>query len=95
MVNPRDIAGNTEEEEMVNPRDTAGNTEEEEKWWTPEILLGMQKKKNGEPQRYSWEHRRRRKMVNPRDTAGNAEEQWTQDIQLGTQKKNKNGEPNR
>ena len=32
--------------------------------------------KNGEPQRYSWEHRRRRRrMVNPRDIAGNAEEE--------------------
>ena len=37
--------------------------------------MGMQKKKkNGEPQRYSWECRRRR-MVNPRDIAGNAEEE--------------------
>ena len=37
----------------------------------------MQKKKkqNGESQRYSWEHRRRRRMVNPRDIAGNAEEE--------------------
>ena len=29
---------------MVNPRDRAGNAEEEE-WWTPEIKLGTQKKK--------------------------------------------------
>ena len=34
----------------------------------------QKKKKNGEPQRYSWE-RRRRRMVNPRDIAGNAEEE--------------------
>ena len=32
------------------------------------------RKKNGEPQRYSWE-RRRSRMVNPRDIAWNAEEQ--------------------
>ena len=44
---------------MVNPRDIAGNAEDEEK------------EKNGEPQRYSWE--RRRRMVNARDIAGNAE----------------------
>ena len=31
MVNPRDIAGNAEEE-MVHPRDIAGNAEEEEEW---------------------------------------------------------------
>ena len=38
--------------------------------------MGTQKKKkNGEPQRYSWEHRRRRRMVNPRDLAGNTEEE--------------------
>ena len=43
---------------MVNPRGIAGNAEE----------------KNGEPQRYSWESRRR--MVNPRDIAGDAEEEW-------------------
>ena len=70
---------------MVNPRDLAGNAEEEEgEWWTSEIYLGMQKKKkeNGEPQRYSWECRRRRsRMVNPRDISGNAEteeeeEEW-------------------
>ena len=37
--------------EIVNPRDIAGNAEEEEEWWTPEIQLGMQKKKkNSEPQ---------------------------------------------
>ena len=37
MVNPRDIAGNVEEEEeekisaqIINPRDIAGNAEEEE-----------------------------------------------------------------
>ena len=30
---------------MVNPRDIARNVEEEEEWWTPEIELGMQKKK--------------------------------------------------
>ena len=48
----------------MNPRDIAGNAEEEE-WWTPEIWLGTQKKKkSGEPQRYSWE-RRRRRVVNP------------------------------
>ena len=36
----------------------------------------MKVKKNGEPQRYSWE-RRRRKMVNPRDIAWNTkEEEW-------------------
>ena len=96
MVNPRDTAGNARRRRrrMVNPRDIAGNTEEE--WWTPEIQLRTQKK-NGEPQRYSWEHRRRRRMVNPRDTAGNAEEEeeewWTPEIQLRTQKKN--GEPQR
>ena len=49
------------------------------------MLLGMQKK-NGEPQRYSWEHRKRRltpeiqlgtqkKKVNHRDTAGNTDEE--------------------
>ena len=38
--------------------------------------MGMQKKnKNGEPQRYRWECRRRIRMVNPRDIAGNAEEE--------------------
>ena len=46
---------------MVNPRDIAGNAEEEEgepqrySWGT------QKKKKNGEPQRYSWERRRRRR----------------------------------
>ena len=55
---------------MVNPRDIAGNAEEEEGKSHP----------NGEPQRYSWECRRRRrkispKMVNPRDIAGNTEEE--------------------
>ena len=36
----------------------------------------MQKKtkKNAEPQRYSWE-RKRRRMANPRDIAGNEEEE--------------------
>ena len=48
---------------MVNPRYTAGKAEEERK-----------KKKNSEPQRYSWEGRRRR-IVNPRDIAGKAEEE--------------------
>ena len=67
---------------MVNPRDLAGNAEKEEEWRTPEICLGIQKKKkNVEPQRSSWEcrrrrrRRRRRRMVNPRDLAGNAEEE--------------------
>ena len=46
---------------MMNPRDIAGKAEEEEE--------------GGEPQRYSWEHRRRRGMVNPRDIAGKAEEE--------------------
>ena len=42
----------------------------------------QKKKKNGEPQRYRWEcRRRRRRMVNPRDKAGNVK------------KKKKNGEP--
>ena len=36
--------------------------------------MGMQKKKNSEPQRYIWE-RRRRRMVNPRGIVGNAEEE--------------------
>ena len=59
---------------MVNPRDIAGKAEEE--WWIPEIQLGTQKKKkNDEPQRYSWERRRRIRMVNPRDRAENAEEE--------------------
>ena len=61
MVNPRDIAGNTEEEEdgepqrhIVNPRDLAGNIEED-----------------GEPQRYSWgTQKNKKKMVNPRGIAG-------------------------
>ena len=35
----------------------------------------QKKKKNGEPQRYSWEYRRRI-MVNPRDTVGKTEEEW-------------------
>ena len=35
----------------------------------------QKKKKNGEPQRYIWECRRRRRMVNPRDTSGKAEEE--------------------
>ena len=30
MVNPRDIAGNTERRRMVNPRDIAGTQKEEE-----------------------------------------------------------------
>ena len=34
---------------IVNPRDIAGNAEE--KWRSPEIELGTQKKKNGEAQR--------------------------------------------
>ena len=37
--------------------------------------MGRQKKKNGDPQRYRWEGRRRRRMVTPRDTAGKAEEE--------------------
>ena len=41
----------------------------------PETKLGTQKKKNGEPQRYSWDRRRRRRTVNPRDIAGIAEEE--------------------
>ena len=51
MVNPRDIAWNTEEEErMVNLRGIAGNSEG----------------RMGEPQKYGWELRRReKKMVNP------------------------------
>ena len=33
--------------------------------------MGTQKvKKNGEPQIYSWERRRRIRMVNPKDIAG-------------------------
>ena len=35
----------------------------------------QKKKKNGEPQRYRWEGRRRRRMVKPRDIAGKAEEE--------------------
>ena len=36
----------------------------------------MKKKKNDEPQRYSWEGRRRSKrMVKSRDIAGNVEEE--------------------
>ena len=61
-MNPRDLAGNTEEkeeEEEGDPRDIAGNAEEEE----------------GEAQRYSLESSRRRRMMNPRDIAGNAEEE--------------------
>ena len=46
---------------MVNHRDIAGR---------------QKKKKNGEPQRYSWEgKRRRRRMVNSKDIAGKAEEE--------------------
>ena len=42
----------------------AGNVEE---WWTPQISLGMQKKKKGEPHRYSWEcTRKRRRNLNER-----------------------------
>ena len=37
--------------------------------------MGMQKKKkNGEPQRYRWE-RRRRRMANPKDIGGNTKEE--------------------
>ena len=57
---------------IVNPRDIAGNAEEV----NPRHIAGTQKKKkNGEPQRYSWEHRRRRRMVNPRDLTRNTEEE--------------------
>ena len=34
----------------------------------------QKRKKTGEPERHSWEGRRRR-MVNPRDIAGNVEEE--------------------
>ena len=38
--------------------------------------MGTQKKKkDGEPQRYSLEHRRRRRMGNRTDIAGNTEEE--------------------
>ena len=37
--------------------------------------MGKQKEKKGEPQRQSWEGRRKRRMVNPRDIGGNAEEE--------------------
>ena len=45
----------------------------------PKIQRGMEKtktkkKKNGEPQRYRWDHRR--DMVKPRDIAGNTEEEY-------------------
>ena len=39
-----------------HPRDIAGKAEEKEEV-TQEILFGTQKK-NGSPQRYSWEHRK-------------------------------------
>ena len=35
----------------------------------------MQKKKNGEAHRYTWERRIRIRMVKSRDIAGNAEEE--------------------
>ena len=61
---------------MVNPRDIAGITEEEDEWEIQEIELGTKKKKkNGESQRYSWEGRRRRRMVNPRDISVIVEEE--------------------
>ena len=65
----------------MNPRDIAGKAEEEEEWYTPEIKLGNQKKKNnGEPQSYSWEGKRirNRRKANTRDIAVNAqsEEEW-------------------
>ena len=85
---------------MVNPRDIAGNTEEVEQWETPEIYRWEHRRRRRMVNpRYRWEHRRRRrrnminsmvglrygymsknltKMVNPRDIAGNTEEveQW-------------------
>ena len=82
---------------MVNPRDTAGKSEEEE-WYiwegrrrrmvnsqiyswegrrirmiNPIHIGGKEKKNSGELQRYSWEGRRRRRMVSPKDTARKAE----------------------
>ena len=65
---------------MVNPRDIAGKSEEEKKnGELRRYSWGTQKKnKNGEPRDIAGE--RRRRMVNPRDIAGNAdsrrEEEW-------------------
>ena len=42
-------------------------------------------KKNGEPQRSSWEQRRI-KMVNPRDIAGNKEEKEEEEEDVGQNK---------
>ena len=70
---------------MVNPTDIAGNAEEEEKeegeWWTPWDIAGNAEEE-GEPQKYSWEQRRRRWMVGPTDIAGNKEEEewWAPQI---------------
>ena len=60
MVKPRDIAGNAEEgRRMVNPRNIVGNAEKEDE---PRDIAGRQKKKkNGEPQKYSRDRRKRRR----------------------------------
>ena len=66
---------------MVNPRDVAGNTDEEG-WWTKELGMQKKKKIKGKHQRYSWERRRTmlnpRDIAGNTETE--EEEWWTPEI---------------
>ena len=100
MMNLTYIAGERNRRiRMVNPRDIAGNAEEEEaegeEWRTPSYTRYSWERKRkrrmvnpgdlaGErriiiiivnPRDITREHRRGRRRMNPRDTAGNAEEE--------------------
>ena len=59
---------------MLKPRDILLGRQKKENGEAQRYSWGRQKK-NGEAQRYSWEGRRRRIMVKPRDIAGKAEEE--------------------
>ena len=48
---------------MANPRDLAGNTEEEERLSYYGLKPSQNLTKNGEPPRSSWEGRRRSNLV--------------------------------
>ena len=100
MMNPTYIAEERNRRiRMVNPRDIAGNAEEEEaegeEWRTPSYTRYSWERKRkrrmvypgdlaGErriiiiivnPRDIAREHRRGRRRMNPRDTAGNTEEE--------------------
>ena len=53
---------------MVNPRDMAGNAEVEEE--PQRNIAGNTEEEENEPQRYSWEHRRRKTWLSSGCPAG-------------------------